>query len=414
MIDRIRIVLNQLHPLVRVLIVGTVIVGTVQSMSAPYFAVYLTQHTHIGVISIGFIVGMGALAGTFGGFVGGFISDWLGRKFVIVCSFSVLALANFGYVVAQNEFIILGLIALSGFFGSFFGPTSKALMADVTAAELRTKVFSLQYTGTNIGYVIGPLLGILFGFLGGPGPFLVMGCVYTIYVGVIAILLGRTMMHSIGQKTNNGQSIWEVIRSIKSDRVLKVFVFGGLMTCLVHGKWSAPMSVYLTQHFIHGATIFSILLTTNAIVVIIFQPIMSGLMGKLKPVQNIIVGGILFAVGCMIFEVAETGFTFVLGMVVFTFGEVFIVPSEYTIIDEITPEDMRGAYYGAVSLSNLGSFLGPWVFSSLLADFKGRVMFAAMALCSVVSIVIYLCGYRMKTSTSGIVPYIQQHNESGM
>jgi hypothetical protein len=41
-------------------------------------------------------------------------------------------------------------------------------------------------------------------------------------------------------------------------------------------------------------------------------------------------------------------------MIVFTLGEILIIPAEYAQIDQIAPPRMRGTYYGAQSVSELG------------------------------------------------------------
>lgn len=43
-------------------------------------------------------------------------------------------------------------------------------------------------------------------------------------------------------------------------------------------------------------------------------------------------------------------------MIVFTLGEILIIPAEYAQIDQIAPPRMRGTYYGAQSVSELGNF----------------------------------------------------------
>jgi hypothetical protein len=73
---------------------------------------------------------------------------------------------------------------------------------------------------------------------------------------------------------------------------------------------------------------------TNAITVVVFQLIAATLVLKLEPVT---------------------------AMAVFSIGEVFIVPSEFAIIDRIAPHDRRGTYFGAQTFTQLGGFVGPYL-----------------------------------------------------
>jgi predicted MFS family arabinose efflux permease len=79
-------------------------------------------------------------------------------------------------------------------------------------------------------------------------------------------------------------------------------------------------------------------------------------------------------------------------MIVFTLGEILIVPAEYAQIDQISPANMRGTYYGAQSVSELGSFLGPWAGGMILSAYGGPAMFLVMAGCALVSLVFYWMG----------------------
>lgn len=90
--------------------------------------------------------------------------------------------------------------------------------------------------------------------------------------------------------------------------------------------------------------------------------------------------------------------TFILSMIVFTFGEMLTFPAGNILTDRIAPDHMRGAYYGAQSFSNLGHFLGPWIGGMLLSGYNGKVLFLTMAVVAVSAIVFYARGERKLAS----------------
>ena len=87
-------------------------------------------------------------------------------------------------------------------------------------------------------------------------------------------------------------------------------------------------------------------------------------------------------------------------MIVFTLGEILIVPAEYAQIDQISPANMRGTYYGAQSVSMLGSFLGPWAGGIVLHACGGPTMFVMMGAIAMVSLVFYWLGRRLHEQRS--------------
>lgn len=81
-------------------------------------------------------------------------------------------------------------------------------------------------------------------------------------------------------------------------------------------------------------------------------------------------------------------------MIVFTVGEIIIIPAEYLFIDYIAPEDMRGVYYGAQNLSNLGAALGPVLCGMALSLYAPQAMFYVLSTCIVLASVFYFMGSR--------------------
>lgn len=75
-------------------------------------------------------------------------------------------------------------------------------------------------------------------------------------------------------------------------------------------------------------------------------------------------------------------------------GEVLVIPAEYQLLDQITPANLRGAYYGAQSFTTLGSFIGPWLGSAILTHFSsgGFFTFGTYSLIALLSVVFFWQG----------------------
>jgi len=87
-------------------------------------------------------------------------------------------------------------------------------------------------------------------------------------------------------------------------------------------------------------------------------------------------------------------------MAVFTVGEIIVFPAEYMFIDRIAPDHLRGMYYGAQNLSNLGAALGPVLCGLVLANLPAHTMFYMLGMFIVAGGVFYFIGSSLKGSHS--------------
>lgn len=77
-------------------------------------------------------------------------------------------------------------------------------------------------------------------------------------------------------------------------------------------------------------------------------------------------------------------------------GEIIVIPAEYMFIDRIAPDHLRGMYYGAQNLSNLGAALGPVLCGLVLASLPAHYMFYMLAAFIVGGGVFYFIGASLK------------------
>lgn len=71
---------NRLHPLIRFLLIGTLVTRAAKAMTTPFLALYLHVETGADFGVIGLVIGLGYFSSTVGGVIGGTLSDKIGRK----------------------------------------------------------------------------------------------------------------------------------------------------------------------------------------------------------------------------------------------------------------------------------------------------------------------------------------------
>lgn len=394
--NKLRQAWKEYHPVVHLLMGGTVFVMLTQMMSMPFLAIYLRETTTLGPAAIGMIIGAGPLAGTFGGFLGGVLSDLFGRRKLMILSMLVMAVSFAAFVSASHPLALLLISVVKGLAGSFYSTVSKAMMGDLTPEDKRFRVFSNRYLAVNLGVTIGPVLGAFIGIAGSGLAFWLTAISYVLFALALAAACHKygvndNVANVDEEKPGFGQ-MWKVL---SRDAALLSFVAGGIMLVTVHGQMSVTLSQYLQENIDQGVALFGVMMSVNGMTVLFLQVPMTRLVERYSLFSRIAGGALLMAVGEVGFAISSSWSWFVAAMVVFTLGEILIVPAEYAQIDAITPPNMRGTYYGAQSVSELGSFLGPWAGGMILSAYGGPVMFLVMAALAVISLTFYWTGRRL-------------------
>ncbi|KMZ42423.1 MULTISPECIES: MFS transporter [Bacillales] len=395
--SKMRQVWEAYHPIVHLLMAGTVFVQLTQSMSIPFLAIYLGETTKLSHAYIGLIIGAGPLAGTVGGFVGGILSDLFGRQKLMFFSLLAMACSMIGFISVAHPISLLVISMVMGLAASIFATVSKALMGDLTPEHKRFRVFSNRYLASNLGFAIGPMLGAFLGISGSNLAF-ILTAVSLMSFAVILVVACR----KCGVTDNRGENgeveraslgeIWQVLRR---DVVLLTFVTGGILLVTVYGQMSVTLSQYLRENFSEGVALFGTLMSVNGFTVLLLQIPVTRLVERYSLFARIAGGAVLMAIGEVGFAFSSNWAWFMTAMIVFTLGEILIIPAEYAQIDEISPANMRGTYYGAQSATMLGSFLGPWAGGMVLTAYGGPVMFGVMAVLALVSLIFYWLGRRL-------------------
>jgi MFS family permease len=345
---------------------------------------------------IGFAVGATAVGAMIGGFIGGTLSDLLGRKKLMIISLITSSLVYGGFTLNAYPYLLLFFTLIHGFSYSFFEPCAKALIADYTEPQKRLKAFSLRYLATNLGFAVGPLIGVLIGVTSTSTiPFMLASLTLLTYAIILLILFSVLNISEITERNIQKTSFKRSLIVIGQDRALLLFLCGGLLATCVHGQFSIILAQYFEHSFPEGLAYLMLLWSIHSTVIILFSLPITRLMEKMTSLRAIIYGTLLFSVGIIGFALSSHFWSFTLAMIIFTIGEIFLLPSEYRMIDEITPEHVRGAYYGAINFTNIGSFIGPGFAGLLLVHFGGMTMFGVLALISVFSITFYFLGHRL-------------------
>jgi len=374
------------------LIAGSGVVTLAKGMSLAFLAVRLQRDFGLGPATIGALIGIGPLLGAVVAPLAGSISDRVGRKNVLVVTLLSASVALAGLGLAQSIVVFVAANILSAVAGAVYEPVSRALMSDASPEKLRLRVFSWRYLAINLGWAAGPMIGVAIG-ASFATLFMIAGLVHAVFAAAIA-----WAVPSMSNKGESHEAIsrtidWRNLASAFRDSRLLFFVGGSTLLLAVHGQWSITLSQYLGMTFEDGVRLFALLVTTNAVTVVVASTQARFLIERIGARNSLALGCILFLAGEVGFAASSAFEGLLISMIVFTLGEVLVVPAEYMLVDGIANDRNRGTYFGAHSLATVGNFLGPLLGGVALSATGGAGMFFLFAVLAAASAVLFIIGH---------------------
>lgn len=351
----------------------------------PFLSLFLVKKLGLSYQDAGIAVMLTSLSTIPGSFAGGKIADHIGRKksyafFQLSAAACLLSCA----FLEKPQFIII-LICMASFFNGAVRPIISAIITDVLPAEKRKMGFSLSYLGINLGVSLGPLVaGFLFNrYI----PLIFIGDAITSLIAVILVLtnIKETLPDYSDDKCLNTEerseegNVFSVL--IRRPKIL-VFLTINIVFNVVYTQHSFSLPMMLDNIFgSSGAGNFGVVMSCNALTVIILTMSITHATRKWKPLSAISIAGLLYAIGFGMITFISSMPLFILSTIIWTIGEIMMVTNFGVYIANNTPQNFRARFNAISSLSwAVGAALGTSVMGRYM-DFFGAKAVWPLAFC---------------------------------
>ena len=366
------------------LLFATNLINRAGMMVLPFLVLYLTRELGFSAARAGSMLAVyGASAIVFGP-IGGRLSDRVGAlpvmRVALIASGSVLLL----FPLAKSFMAVAAMTVLWAGCGEMFRPASLAAITHVVAPDQRKQAFALNRLAINLGMSIGPALG---GFLATVSfhAMFAVDAVTTLLAGAVLALTPWRAFSGVNSQARNsdGESVGPA--TILQDSAFLIFLGGVFLVGIVFFQHESALPLYLVQYLHLSPAFYGMLFTINTLLIVALEVPINTATAHWPNTRSLIIGCLLFAVGFGALGVIASPSGVIATVVVWTFGEMLLFPALSAHMAEIAPENRRGAYMGAYSMSlSIALTAGPWMGTQLLASLGPvtvwSVMFALGAL----------------------------------
>ncbi|WP_427180878.1 MFS transporter [Paenibacillus sp. TC-CSREp1] len=246
----------------------------------------LTLQMGMSVVSAGIFVSMAALISGPGVLLGGYLSDLMGKKTIIISGQVLSALIIISCSFYSGTITIGYLLIAVMFFISITRPAYNALIIQLCPEEKQRKsAFSLMYLGANLGIALGPLIS----------GFFIKDYVHIVFLSIGTVFLISTFM--IWKKVHVGagdpaaQTATEnrahhaqqpqqqqelkplpspLFPMLLKNPLVVFFIVVSFLNYFIYMQYSFSLPLQMNQTFgEHGAAYYGSVMTINAISVIL-------------------------------------------------------------------------------------------------------------------------------------------------
>ena len=254
---------SALRPVLAVQLVGSMAGSTLWS----FMAIWAVEELD-GKSLLPFSFAVGAVLAGVSGFVGGSLSDRVGRRSVILFGNGVMV----GYplvLLAIGDRTVAGIVALSlaGVFGALGGSVGQAMVADLVPRHRHAEAYASVRVASNFGVVMGPPLG---------GVLLIAGSWTALFIGVCALsalswLFAFRFLPQRGRYAPDEPPAKGSNRIILRDTPFLLFLGSAIFAWLVYVAYEIVLPVSLVDGFGYEPAAWGFLVWINPLLVTLFQ-----------------------------------------------------------------------------------------------------------------------------------------------
>ena len=349
------------------ILIGSLITSIGMSFIWPLTSVYLHDKLGISLTVIGVVLFFNSIASVIGSLLGGTFFDRY-NPYHLILGGSLFMVAVLSLLIFFHGWPVFAFALFFTGIGSGWNSTIVAAMGASVKKYDGRYVFNMLYFAQNLGNVLGTAL---VGFIYAKSVALLFILAASLYA-IFLVIAGTTYrpIENFHRQAKQAATMEKLKIKLPKNNLLLLNSFFGVLffAWVMYQQWVSNLSVYMTGLGI-PLSHYSLLWTLNAALIVIVQLVLVKISRYVKNVMHQIYFGLaMLGVSFLILLLAKVYPIFVVAMVVLTLGEATALPAIPALINELTPQAIKGRYLGlANSFAAAGRAIGP-LFGGLIIE----------------------------------------------
>jgi MFS family permease len=311
------------------------------------------------------------IVGAAAAYAGGAASDRYGRKRILVAGLMLQVVSYLFISLAINARVAIPLfvltLAVNQFCGSIYKTVPDVMVADVVEPDSRVEAYGLLRIGSNVGWVIGPIMGgALLMFTSYANLFYVTAMTTFAYLLIAVFILRDTRPKATPERLK-----LKDVMVVAADTPFLAFCGLMLFMTIPYQQMYTLLSVYSSAYVGLSEFWIGTLFALSGLMVVLLQYHISTRVSRHRMTAALAFSALVFAIGFGTLSLSTAFIVPFVAMAINTFAEMVWSPAGSTLQANMSPEGMRGRYFGFSGLtSSVGWAIGP-LFGGILKDSMG-------------------------------------------
>lgn len=342
------------------LFAGMLISATGSSMVWPFLTIYLRQRFAVPLTTVALLLSLYSGASLVTTFAAGPATDRYGRKGVMVLSLAASSTVYAAMSLAGTLPLWAVLMAANGASGPLYRVGANAMVADLVGPDRRPDAYALLRMSTNVGVALGPSIGGFIASVSYAWTFSIAAVALAGFALLILLFAVETLTMARPEGTRVQPASGGGYGVLVRDRPFLALCGLSTLAVIPASLLMVLLPVYAKEQFGVVESQYGFIMATNAGMVVVFQYAVTRVTKRYPPLIMLSLGALVYALGVGSVALGQGFAAFLLSMVIFTVGEMILVPTGTTWTADRAPADMRGRYMSIYGMTwGLGIGIGP-------------------------------------------------------